>query len=161
MPLTLTALPGNQIPGIGNAIVSVLANVYDPTDLVAYRDEDDPLPDVRIIDHNYGRTGLVAWAVCPGDNTGTGGSHPNRWCRGQYVRFNRSYPEFYSTDFERRRLACHELGHTLGLRHRNTPIVVEPEFTIWGCMHEDVAWRSGVSADIDNHHRNHINNHYG
>jgi hypothetical protein len=152
---------GNQIPGLDSAVISVLSNVYDPTDLVAYRDESDPLPDVWIHDFDYGNNnGVVGWVVCASDNTGTGGAHPDRWCRGQHARFNSHYIQYYDTSFERRRLACHELGHTLGLRHRDTPIVQEPEFTIWGCMHQDAAWRGGVTDDIDSHHRGHINSHY-
>jgi hypothetical protein len=152
---------GNQIEGLDTAVISTLNGVYDPTDLVAYRDESDPLPDVWIHDFNYGtNNNIVAWVVCSGDNTGTGGAHPDRWCRGQHARFNSHYIWYYDTSFERNRLACHELGHTLGLRHRQTPIVQEPEFTTWGCMHEDVAWRSGVTAGIDGHHRDHINSHY-
>ena len=92
--------------------------MYDPTDLVAYRDDADQYPDVIVYDFNYGDNGRVGWAECPEGNTGTGGSGNLRWCRGQRVRFN----EFYeASDFDtatrRRRIACHELGHTLGLRH--------------------------------------------
>lgn len=151
---------GNQIPGLDDAVISVLNNVYDPTDLVAYRDESDPLPDVWVHENDYLAHGIVAWVNCKADNTGTGGTHPNRWCRGQHAYFNGTYEQFYRTSFERRRLVCHEFGHTLGLRHRDTPIVKEPEFTIWGCMHPGVAFRDGVSADIDSHHRDHINDRY-
>lgn len=114
---------GNQIPGIDDAVLWSVANNYNPTDLIAYRDESDPLPDVWVHDYNYRQlNGIAAWVVCGSDNTGTGGAHPNRWGRGQHLRYNSWYYTYwtgiYDTPSQRRFMACHELGHTVGLRHR-------------------------------------------
>ncbi|MGL5829038.1 MAG: hypothetical protein ACRC0L_05650, partial [Angustibacter sp.] len=105
---------------------------YDLTDMVVYRDESDPFPDVKLNDYNYGpSTSWVALTQCPTYNTGTGGAHPNRWCRNQRNIFN-TYFYWYETgvyddQYQRRKLTCHEMGHTVGLRH-NT---VSTDSCIW------------------------------
>ena len=40
----------------------------------------------------------------------------NRWCRGQIARFNAIFAPGYN-QLARDWIACHELGHTVGLRH--------------------------------------------
>lgn len=45
---------------------------------------------VNLTDYG-GLDGITAWVVCPSDNTGQGGSNPNRWCRGQDLNFNVYY----------------------------------------------------------------------
>lgn len=99
----------------------------DATALVAYRDESDPLPDVNFTVYDYGANGAAGFTTCPTNNTGTGNAHPNRWCRGQNVIFISYY--YWNCnifggcglqdDWWRRKLACHEFGHTVGLRHTN------------------------------------------
>jgi len=112
---------GNQWDGIDDATTWSLANHYNVLDLVAYVDQDDPLPDVIVYDHDiYGDNNLFAWVDCPANNTGTGGdeSSNTRWCRGQILRYNAFYEsDWQDTNAARRGLACHELGHTVGLRH--------------------------------------------
>lgn len=95
---------------------------FNATDMVVYRTQTDPAPDVELHDYNYG--GSVPWVAitrCPTTNTGTGGSHPDRWCRGQQNIYNSYYywfqNDYYDTDFQRRYVACHEMGHTVALRH--------------------------------------------
>lgn len=58
-----------------------------------------------------------AWVDCP-VGTSTTGSHPNRrcayirlWVNGAYVDTSNGDPSFLAA------LACHELAHTVGLRH--------------------------------------------
>lgn len=111
---------GNQWDGIDDATTWSLANHYDPLDrLVAYVDQNDPLPDVIVYDHDiYGDNNLAGWVDCPANNTGTGGTGADRWCRGQILRYNAFYEDVWvDTNAARRGLACHEMGHTLGLRH--------------------------------------------
>lgn len=112
---------GNQWPGIDTATTWAVNNVYNPTDLTAYVTSTDNYPDVRVWDWDYGDIGVIAWVDCPADNTGVGyrtpGQSTTRWCRGQILRFNGSYSADYDTTGEARALACHELGHTVGLRH--------------------------------------------
>lgn len=143
----------NGIPEIA-AAANWAVSEYDSTDLVVYRDESDSEPDVEFHDYNYGNsTGWVAQAKCPTTNTGIGGTDPTRWCRGQQIIFNSWYYWYYSgaydTFFERRRLACHEMGHTVGLRHSaNTNSCIFPRY-----------WETTASI-LDAHDPSHVNDHY-
>ena len=72
--------------------------------------------DVKVFDSNLGDNGAVAMVQCPSSAT-TGGSHPQQWCYGQHLTYNLFYGSKYATWDQRRSRACHELGHTVGLRH--------------------------------------------
>lgn len=72
--------------------------------------------DVLVVDGNYDDNGYLAWNSCPGDAVVSGG-HPERTCYGQIVRYNLFYAYAYDTLQERNRLGCHELAHSVGLRH--------------------------------------------
>lgn len=142
----------NGWTNIDDDLEYVIDNRLDPTDLVAYRDDTDPLPDVWAMDNNYLNNGFIAWVDCPAAHTGVGGgTGTQRWCRGQYLRFN----SFYEGLANGRSLACEEIGHTVGLRHRNHP----DNDTYLSCM--------GVSptygeVDYYSYHEitNHINPNY-
>jgi len=107
---------GNNWTGIASAVYDSVYEDYNPTDLVAYWTTTDNLPDVRLWDWYYPYPGLVAWVDCPADNTGIGGFGNLRWCRGQIVRFNANQQQYFN-ELGREYVACHELGHTVGLRH--------------------------------------------
>ncbi len=144
-----------DIPGIRDAATWVLANVYDATDLSAYRDDRDTAPDVIMDDFSYSAfPGLAGWVNCPDDNTGRGGAHPNRWCRGQTLTLN-SYLYWatdgvFDTAAQRRSVICHELGHSVGLRHRTD--------TTGTCMWTFAG--DGAASTLDRHDRSHVNSHY-
>ncbi|CAN5636952.1 hypothetical protein BH20CHL7_BH20CHL7_10450 [soil metagenome] len=88
---------------------------YHPTDLNAIVNHsatsctDDGTYDLCIFDSNYGDNGVNGWNACVSGTTV--GSHPNQICRLDWVRIN----EFFSPP--PRRIACHEIGHAVGLRH--------------------------------------------
>lgn len=143
----------NGIPELGAASDWAISE-YDQTDMVAYRDEADPYPDLEVHDWNYGNlTGWVAITKCPTTNTGTGGVDPSRWCRGQQIIFNSWWYWFssdvYDTYFQRRRLTCHEMGHSVGLRHSDNTN---------SCIHAHY-WETTASI-LDTHDKSHINAHY-
>jgi len=143
------------IPGLPTAMTAALADL-NGTALVAYRDESDPLPDIRVQDWNWGAlSGVVAWTECPVDHTGEGGTNPHRWCRGQRLKFNVYYwvsaTNYYDTPSQRQNVTCHELGHSVGLRHRAD--------SFGTCM-----WTHAgdfAHSRYDDHDRAHINGYYG
>ncbi|MGH2653814.1 MAG: hypothetical protein ACRDHV_05615 [Actinomycetota bacterium] len=74
--------------------------------------------DVRVVDDNYNNF-LTAWTGCPPEAQ-VSGSHPNKVCRGQKIHVNLQNVSGYTVT-QRRGLACHELGHTVTLRHVDNP----------------------------------------
>lgn len=98
--------------------VFILDDQFDNrTDLIAYvvTGTDGPY-DVRFWNGNYGDTGYWGATFCPSGST-QGGTDPSRWCYPQYVRYNTTYSHKFDSIQERRAIACHEIGHTVGLRH--------------------------------------------
>lgn len=76
--------------------------------------------DVRVSDDDFGDIGAYAWVNCPAGATESG-SNPNRVCHGQTLKYNlyNPYDAGWNTEFGGHNLACHELGHTVGLRHES------------------------------------------
>lgn len=135
---------GNQWDGIDDALVWSIDNNYDPTSLVAYDTTSDSLPDVWAHDYWYGN-GPIAWVNCPEDNTGLGSHGTNlTWCRGQDLVFNASQAWQITNQNGRRGVACHELGHTVGLRHSSETA---------SCVYSQVP----PTTALTNHDRNHLN----
>ena len=78
-------------------------------------------PDVRVFDATYS-VNLFAWVDC--NSAATIGSRfvaqlgtNERTCTPQDIRYNAAFEGTFNRVEEQRALACHELGHTLGLRH--------------------------------------------
>lgn len=81
------------------------------------------------------------WASCRDGSRS--GRDPNATCFYQVVRINTD------TSPPRVRIACHELGHTVGLRHTDENA---------SCMKQTGA--GGRSEVLSRHDRDHINGHY-
>lgn len=110
---------GNQIPGIYTSTVESMedyrgSTVLDPRHLCPITSSRD----VVVTDASYGNNGLFAWVRCRA-GSGTSGQHPNRICDSQKLRYNgwSGYEYAYDTYSKRLSRACHEIGHTVGLRH--------------------------------------------
>lgn len=108
----------NGVSDIDSKLQTAINRMNADTQMSVYRHDSDPYPDVIAMDNSYPDWGYHAWVQCDGSNTGKGGSHPDKWCRGQELRFNSLYANSYSS-YEKQVLAVHELGHTAGLRHWN------------------------------------------
>lgn len=134
-----------------NATTWAMSNEYGPTDLSPNGCSGCTSFDVQVHDYTYGNNGAIAWVVCP-DNATTGGSHPDKWCYGQHLRYNLTYGSAYDTWDERRKIGCHELGHTVGLRHTNSNNHPNPANS---CMYAENG--SAGSYQLTSHDRDRIN----
>jgi matrixin len=101
-----------------------MADVYDPTTLVVIEQtEVNALTDAIAYADDHGQNGAAGWTYCPPDAPQGTNAHGHRWCRHQEIHFNLNvrYAVFFGDEASRNHLACHELGHTLGLRHWGNP----------------------------------------
>lgn len=75
--------------------------------------------DVRATDAYYGANMYWAWTVCDEYATyGGDAANHTRWCFPQVLVFNLSYKATkYDTLAKTQAIACHEVGHSVGLRH--------------------------------------------
>lgn len=106
--------------------------------------------DVNVIQGSYGDVVYWAFAACA-DGATYGGIDPGRWCRPQVVAYNMTHPTSWWTNVSSKiGVACHELGHTLGLRHRpdtDSTCMVDPP-------------NDSDETQLDAHDFNHLNTQY-
>lgn len=110
-------------------VTSALLDEYHPTDLtVTQYSTTSCTQETCVMDSNYGNNGAYGWNACyPG---ATSGSHPNQTCSNDWVRLN-EYP--YAQRPTADALACHELGHAVGLQHTSDSSCLStalPGFTV-------------------------------
>lgn len=91
--------------------------VYDAVRDVTAVEWSIPDADAVMKEGNYGSIGWWAYTACESTATPTG-VDPRVWCYPQKVVFNLTHPDNWDAGpTGRSAVACHELGHTLGLRH--------------------------------------------
>lgn len=75
--------------------------------------------DVIAKDVNQPATLAIAWTKCAtGATYGGSTSAGTRWCKAQEFVWNVAFDSLVNSTSNKQMVACHELGHTLGLRHR-------------------------------------------
>ena len=122
-------------------------SVYDPVaDIAAVEQASATNVDVIVQADTYDVDRVWAWTTCATGAT-YGGSDPARWCRPQLIRYDLSDGSAFDTLTERRYVACHEFGHSFGLRHSSNQS---------SCLFPNQA----TSAVIVSHDVNERNAHY-
>ena len=125
--------------GLAESLRDAMAEDYDPTDLVVTQvSELTAATDVVAYSQDYGDVGAAAWVYCPSEAPQGINSEGDRWCRKQEIHFNLNsrLAAFFEDDGSRDHVACHEFGHTVGLRHwGNPPESVGPPAAT--CMNAD------------------------
>ncbi|HEX2194591.1 MAG TPA: hypothetical protein VHK63_06525 [Candidatus Limnocylindria bacterium] len=119
-----------------HSVRRAMREAYGPTALRMIEDRRlTGRTDVIVRAGDYGANGAAGWVVCPADAPQGVNAQGHRWCRGQELFFNLNarYGAYFADDDSRTHLACHELGHTVGLRHWGNPPVTDPP-TAATCM---------------------------
>jgi hypothetical protein len=125
---------------IALALRRTMRQDYGPTHLVMREQaEITPRTDVIVRADDYGQNGAAGWVWCPPSAPQGTNEHGDRWCRRQRLFFNLNprYAVFFGDRASRAYMACHELGHTIGLHHWGNPPISDGP-TRPTCMQADV-----------------------
>lgn len=125
-----------------DAMADAIEGSYQPTDLEVSHGSASSCPDrtfdTCVYDSDYGDNGLLGWNACAGTIRD---AHPAQRCSLTWIKINLHY-----AGADTMRVACHELGHAVGLRH---------SLELGSCMEE--GW--GFDT-LTAHDQSHINETY-
>ena len=123
--------------GLASSLRDTMVEDYTPTDFTMIEQPEVTWQtDVTVFSQDYGDNGAAGWVYCPTDAPQGINSSGHRWCRHQelHLNLNARYGAYFADDASRDHVTCHELGHTIGLRHwGNPPASRGPE--AYTCMH--------------------------
>jgi hypothetical protein len=91
---------------------------YNGTDLVIL--STSGTGELRVFDESYPTLNKWGFTLCTPSIAVYGGNPATHtaWCRPQDIVYNTHYTASWGS-IQQRYLACHEIGHTFGLRHYN------------------------------------------
>jgi hypothetical protein len=140
--------------GLAESLRDAMIEDYEPTKLeMILQDAVTPETDVIVFSQDYGNNGAAGWVNCPLHAPQGINRQRHRWCQQQELHFNLnpSLAIFFADDGSRDHVACHEIGHTLGLRHwGNPPESVGPPAET--CMNADMPDGPTVLHQVDRDH---------
>jgi hypothetical protein len=114
-----------SVPGsLATAIRRTMREDYGPTYLrMVIQSRINAATDVIVFAADHGENGAAGWVHCPPDAPQGTNAHGDRWCQRQELHFNLNprYGAFFADRASRDYMACHEMGHTLGLHHWGNP----------------------------------------
>lgn len=122
--LHYVAFDASLSEGLASSLSQAMAEAYGPTKLhMIVQPEITDVTDVIAFSGDFGDNGAAGWVYCPPDSPQGLNIRGDRWCRHQELFFNLNprYSVFFDDDASRDHVACHELGHTVGLRHWGNP----------------------------------------
>jgi hypothetical protein len=109
---------------LARSMRATMAEDYEPTDFTMIEQAAiTAATDVVVFSRDYGENGAAGWVSCPPDAPQGINPTGDRWCQRQELHFNLNprYAAYFADDASRDYMTCHELGHTLGLRHWGNP----------------------------------------
>jgi hypothetical protein len=126
-------------PRIAAALRRTVRRDYDATYLyVRIQPRITAATDVIALAADHGENGAAGWVYCPPDAPQGRTLQGDRWCQRQELHFNLNprYAAYFADRASRRYMACHEIGHTVGLLHWGNPPLSDPP-TAATCLNPD------------------------